>query len=157
MAFVRTHLTKIATSLVACTLLAASGVFPAPARSARTELLVHFVLPGGDTECVMVDPNLLNGNVTCGIHRNRFKCLGPTCDVEDGYSRRWFVDVTRIATVQRSRRPFGSAPTRVLRSGQSLTAGYFRCTSRTTGLTCVSRRSGHGFFLSNNNKSQRLF
>jgi hypothetical protein len=157
LSFVRTHPTRFATSLVVCTLLASSGVFAAPARSAHTERLVHFVLPGGDTECEIVDPNLLIGNVTCGIHRHRFTCVGPTCDVESGYSRRWSVDVTRIATVERSRRPLRSVQTRVLRSGQSLTVGYFRCTSRTTGLTCVSRRSGHGFFLGNNNKSQRVF
>jgi hypothetical protein len=121
-----------------------------------SELLVHFVLPGGDTECEMVDPNLLNGNVTCGIHRNRFRCSGP-CDLENNASRRWYVDVTRFAEVWGSRRGLGSTPTRVLRPGQALTVGYFRCTSRAAGLTCVSRHSGHGFFLSKNNKSQRLF
>lgn len=140
-----------------CALLAASGTLAASARSAQTELLVHFVLPGGDTECLMVDPNLQIGNVTCRIHRNRFTCVGRTCDFENAYSRRWSVGVTQIATVWRNRQHLGSAPTRVLRSGQSLTVGYFRCTSRAAGLTCVSRRSGHGFFLSKNNKSQRLF
>jgi hypothetical protein len=138
-------------------LLAASGMFAASARSAHAELLVHFVLPGRDTECVMVDPNLLNGNVTCGIHRSRFTCVGPTCDVENAHSRRWSVGVTQHAAVSRSRQPFGSTSTRVLRSGQSVVVGYFRCTSRAAGLTCVSRRSGHGFFLSSDNKSQRLF
>jgi hypothetical protein len=153
---VRTHPTGLATSLLVCTLLAASGVFAASARSAHTELLVHFVLPGGDTECEMVDPNQLIGNVTCATHRNRYRCSGP-CDLENNASRRWYVDVTRIAEVGQSRRGLGSAPTRVLRSGQALTVGYFRCTSRAAGLTCVSRHSGHGFFLSKNNKSQRLF
>ena len=156
MAVVRTPLTGL---LVVCALLAASSAVAASAWSARTELLVHFALPGGDTECEMVDPNLLIGNVTCGIHRHRYKCVGPTCDQEDAYSRQWFVDVDRFATVERNNRgrPFGSAVARVLRPGQSLTVGYFRCTSRAVGLTCVSRRSGHGFFLSTNNKSQRLF
>jgi len=153
---VRTHPTRLATSLVVCTLLAASGVFAASAWSAHTELLVHFVLPGRDTECGMVDPNLLIGNVTCAIHRNRFRCSGP-CDLEQNASRRWYVDVTRIAELGQSRRGLGSAPTRVLRSGQTLTVGYFRCTSRPAGLTCVSTHSGHGFFLSKNDRSQRLF
>jgi hypothetical protein len=156
LAFVRTHLTRLAMPLVACMLVAASGVFAAPARGAHTELLVHFVLPGGDTECEMVDPNLLNGNVTCGIHRNRFRCSG-ICDVEKHVSRRWFVDVTRRAIVMRNRRGLGSDLPGVLRPGQSVTVGYFRCTSRALGLTCVSRRSGHGFFLSKDNESHRVF
>jgi len=159
LAFVSMLLTRFAASLVVGAVLAASSVFAASAWSARTELLVHFVLPGGDTECEMVDPNLLIGNVTCGIHRHRYRCVGVTCDQENAYSRQWFVDVDRIATVGPNNRgrPFGTAPTRVLRSGQSLTVGHFRCTSRPAGLTCVSMRSGHGFFLSHNNKSQRLF
>jgi hypothetical protein len=153
---VRKLLTKLARSLVICTLLAALGVFATSARSARTELLVHFVLPGGDTECEMVDPDLSIGNVTCAIHRHRFRCSRP-CDLEKAASRRWHVDVTRVAQVGQSRRGLGSAPTRVLRPGQALTVGNFRCTSRAVGLTCVSRPSGHGFFLSKDNKSQRLF
>jgi hypothetical protein len=148
--------TKLATLLVSCALLLASAVFAASGQSAHMELLVHFVLPGGDTECEMVDPDLLIGNVTCGIHRNRFRCSGP-CDLERVASRRWFVDVSRVSLVGVSRRGLGSAPTRVLRPGQAVTVGYFRCVSRAAGLTCSSRRSGHGFFLGKNNKSQRLF
>ena len=153
---VRRALTTLARSLVLCTLLAAFGVLATSAQSARTELLVHFVLPGGDTECEMVDPNLSIGNVTCAIHRNQFRCSRP-CDLEKAASRRWHVDVNRVAQVGQSRRGCGSAPTRVLRPEQALTVGHFRRASRATGLTCVSRPSGHGFFLSKNNKSQRLF
>jgi hypothetical protein len=36
---------------------------------------------------------------------------------------------------------------RILDYGQTWRRGGFRCTSRTTGLTCTNR-SGHGFFLS---------
>ena len=36
---------------------------------------------------------------------------------------------------------------RILAYGQTWRRGGFRCTSRTTGLTCTNR-SGHGFFLS---------
>ena len=42
-------------------------------RQAPTELLVHFVMPGRDIECLMVDPNVAYGNVECGINRNRFR------------------------------------------------------------------------------------
>ena len=99
LALVQTRLTEPATSLVVGALLAASSVFVGSAWSARSELLVHFVLPGGDTECEMVDPDLLIGNVTCGIHRHRYTCVGVTCDQENAYSRQWFVDVDRFGTV----------------------------------------------------------
>ena len=153
----QTRWTKLVMPLVVFVLFGATGVVATSASGGTAELLVHFVLPGGDTECEMVDPNLLIGNVTCGIHRHRFKCVGLTCDIENAFSRRWTLQVTQTASVYRSRRPFGSAPTRVLRSGQSLAVGYFRCTSRAAGLTCGSLRSGHGFSLSKNNTSQRVF
>ena len=147
---------RLPAALVVCTLVAASGVVAASARSGQTERLVHFVLPGRDTECEMDDPSLLSGDVTCAIHRNRNRCPGP-CDLESQSSRRWYVGVTRIASVYKSRRGFPGPRAKVLRRGQKLTVGYFHCASRAAGLTCVSRRSGHGFFLSKNNKNQRLF
>ena len=44
---------------------------------------------------------------------------------------------------------------RVLAYGESLRLGPFRCRSRTSGLTCRSRPSGHGFRLSR--ASQQVF
>ena len=44
---------------------------------------------------------------------------------------------------------------RVLAYGRSVRLGPFRCRSRTTGLTCRSRPSGHGFALSR--ERQRVF
>lgn len=44
---------------------------------------------------------------------------------------------------------------RVLAYGRSLTIGQFRCVSRTTGMTCVASRDGHGFVLSRD--TYRLF
>jgi hypothetical protein len=43
----------------------------------------------------------------------------------------------------------------VLAYGHSRSVGRFTCTSRTTGLTCRDRRSGHGFEVSR--ERQRLF
>jgi hypothetical protein len=153
---VRTPSRTLATSLLVWTLLAASSVFAASAEGAPTELLVHFVTPGRDIECLMVDPNVAYGNITCGIHRNRFR--GSHSGFDPGAekpSRRWFVNVTQFALVEVSTRPLGWSPVRVLRYGQTLRVGYFRCTSRIAGLTCLSRHSGHGFFLSNTR--QRTF
>ena len=149
----RTRLTRLVPTIVVFALLAATGVVTASARGGSTELLVHFVLPGRDIECVMVDPNILSGNVTCARHRNKFRCSGP-CDLEN-LSRHWSVDVTRPGLTGISRRGFGGSPAKILRPGKTLSVGYFRCSSREAGLTCVSRPSGHGFFLNNN--KQRVF
>jgi hypothetical protein len=37
---------------------------------------------------------------------------------------------------------------RILAYGRQISGGPLRCTSLTTGMRCVSRRSGHGFLLS---------
>jgi hypothetical protein len=49
----------------------------------------------------------------------------------------------------------GDIHARVLRYGTTRAFGRFTCTSRTTGLTCRDRRSGHGFAVSR--ERQRLF
>ena len=147
---------RLAPSLLVVALLVASSGFAASVEGAPTELLVHFVMPGRDIECVMVDPNVANGNVECGINRNRFRGShsGSIVGAEKP-SRRWLVNVNQFAVVDVSTRGFGSSPVRVLRYGQTLRVGFFRCKSRVAGLTCLSRRSGHGFFLSD--KQQRTF
>lgn len=150
----RTQARRLATSFLVWAFLAAASIVVASAKGAPTELLVHFVMPGRDIECLMVDPNVAYGNVTCGINRNRFRGSHSGFDSEKP-SRRWFVDVNQFPVVEVSTRPFGSSPVRVLRYGQTLRVGFFRCTSRVAGLTCVSRHSGHGFFLSS--RRQRTF
>ena len=49
----------------------------------------------------------------------------------------------------------GDPSSPVLAYGKSRRFGRFTCTSRTTGLTCRDRRSGHGFTVSR--ERQRLF
>jgi hypothetical protein len=46
-------------------------------------------------------------------------------------------------------RCLGNGPTNAttLQYGRSLVVGPFRCTSLTTGMRCVVRRTGHGFLL----------
>ena len=48
-----------------------------------------------------------------------------------------------------------AASTALVTCGKSRTLGRFTCASRTTGLTCRDRRSGHGFEVSR--QRQRLF
>ena len=103
-----------------------------------------------------------SGYVRCGIHRNRFR---PTTGYFSGHgdqSRRWRVDQNGdVATSGMSGRIFGmngtivSTVPRVLRNGQTVRAGVFRCTYRTAVVTCANTRSGHGFLISN--KTQRTF
>jgi hypothetical protein len=122
----------------------------APAQGLPTELLVHFITSDRNIECEMVDPNTTVGNVTCALHSKGYTTRGDVGnhDLTASRSLRWYVDFSRPALVAASRRELGSKPTRILQYGGTLSVGYFRCTSRVSGLTCTSRHSGHGFFLS---------
>jgi hypothetical protein len=133
-------------TVVLFALVVATGGCGTSEQGRPAELRVHFVMPGRDIECEMNDPSLTNGNVLCAIHRKRFR----DTDYGDGEkpSRRWLLELTRFPAVFSNGRGFGS-PIRVLRYGRTLRVGFYRCTSRATGLTCISRRSGHGFVLSN--------
>ena len=113
----RTQSRRLATSLLVLALLAAPSVFAASAEGAPTELLVHFVMPGRDIECLMVDPNVAYGNVTCGIHRNRFR--GSRAASTGETVAPLVCQCEPVALVEVSTRPFGSSPVRVLRYGQT--------------------------------------
>ena len=129
-----------------------------PAKGRPTELLVHILSADRNIECEMVDPNTTVGNVTCALHSKGYTTRGDVGnhDLTASRSLRWFVDFSRPAVVGASRRELGSKPARILRAGQTLTVGYFRCTSRAAGqLTCASRHSGHGFSLTRT--TQRTF
>jgi nitrite reductase/ring-hydroxylating ferredoxin subunit len=142
-------------------LVAASGIFGASAQVGSTEL-VHFVTPDREIECDMAfDPYAIgggamgHGSVVCAIHRKRFRhSVGANVDLEKP-SRRWVIIDDDSASGGRRGRGFSSAAVRVLRNGQAVRVGPFRCTYRTARVTCVSTRSGHGFSISN--KTQRTF
>jgi hypothetical protein len=67
----------------------------------------------------------------------------------------WRLDVTHRVTVFRTNQGVNGTPERTLAYGTTFRRGYFRCTSRMSGLTCASTYSGHGFFLSRS--KQRTF
>jgi hypothetical protein len=102
----------------------------------------------------MVDPDLMIGNVTCAIHRSRFRGSHYQID-EEKPSRRWMLELTQIPETFVSGRDFGSAPTGGAPVRADAQSRFFRCTSGAAGLMCVSRPSGHGFFLSYTR--QRIF
>ncbi len=108
------------------------------------------------------DPHVVGGGfgrVSCGIHRNRFRYSGDCYfSARENWSRRWSLTGpagSAAASAGPQRRCFSDVPARVLRNGQTVRVGPFRCTYRTPAVTCVNARSGHGFSISN--KTQRTF
>ena len=137
----------------------AIGLTGAGALSARgmgAELAIRFITADRKIECEMVAPNTTSGNVDCAYARAfTGETDSPTNDLNVHAHRHWLVQFSRPALVGSTRRGYGSEPVKVLRLGRTLTVGYFRCVSRTGGLTCTSRHSGHGFFLGR--ATQRTF
>ena len=108
------------------------GAAAAPAEARRQA----FHTPSGNISCLYRSGGPL---LRCDVHS-----LNDTAFTLDRRHRGRRIHVTDAV-------PAG----RVLAYGASLRLGPFRCRSRTTGLTCRSRPSGHGFALSR--ASQRVF
>jgi hypothetical protein len=128
------------------------------ARRTSSELLVHFITADKNIECEMVDPKSTNGNVTCVLHSKGYTTRG---DVDNHgltarYHRHWDIEFSGAVQTGPSRREVhGPNPAQILRYGQTLTVGNFRCSSRVAGLRCISIHSKHGFLLSR--AQQRTF
>ena len=109
--------------------------------------------PGAAAVTDFVTPH---GAIYCGVSHGEpplaLICWRP----RDGLT----LSMTQSGRVRRQLHPrnrgyHDPAPGRVLRFGQTWTlSGYWRCVSRTTGLTCTNR-SGHGWRLSR--RGSRLF
>ena len=145
--------------MVACILLAVSIATLEVASSAHgrdSEDAVVFLTADRTIECLMLDAKTTAGNVECVFAKS---LTGPTTSVtHDLYihaHRHWLVLYSGHALVGSTRRGLGPPPSRSLSVGQVLRIGYFRCSSVSAGVTCVSRHSGHGFFLSS--ARQRTF
>src|SRR5690242_901176 len=127
-----------------------------PAQGSTDEDAVVFSTADRTIECLMLDPKTTVGNVDCVFAK---ALTGPwTTATHDLYAhahRHWLVLYSGRARVGATRRGLGPRPTRRLSVGQTLRIGYFRCSSASAGLTCVSSHSGHGFFLSS--ARQRIF
>ena len=146
-----------ALKLVFAILLAlATATAAGPARGLPTQDAVLFITADRSVECVMRDPHTAAGYVDCAFAKALAGKMTPiTHDVYLQAHRHWLVQFSGPALKGSSRIGYGSEQTRVLRSGETLTVGFFRCSSRLAGLTCISRHSGHGFFLSST--KQRTF
>jgi hypothetical protein len=128
------------------------------ARGASSESLVHFITADRNVECEMVDPRSTIGNVTCVLHSKGYTTRGDLDNhgLTAHYHPQWILQSSRPVEEGPSRREVhGPNPPRILRYGQTLKLGNFRCTSRPAGLTCASVHSKHGFLLSTT--QQRIF
>jgi hypothetical protein len=135
-------------ALLVMAVVAAALAVTAPAASARVKF---FQSPSGNIGCVVgggiarcdilehswtpppkpsscIDLDYGNGVEVIGGHPGEYTCAGDTV-----FSP--------------------SAP--VLQYGDKITKNRFTCTSKTSGMRCANRNSGHGFFLSR--EAVRLF
>jgi hypothetical protein len=138
-------------------LAAAAAVVAQGAQSGSSELAVRFITSDRNIECLLNDPNTTNGNVECVLHSKGYTTRGDSDNhgLTAHYHPRWVVSYSQTADREPSHRELGSSPLRILRDGHTLRDGYFSCTWRDAGLTCTSRQSKHGFFLSRT--AQRTF
>ena len=160
--------------LLTCGMLLVAFAVAAPASGATADTspcrlkggrCVHFVTPDRDIECdISFDataPGGGSGSVRCGIHRNRYRDDQGGCffrSREKNWSRHWYIvgpaGNTNVGA-NAQRRCFSDVPVTVLRDGQKVGVGPFRCRYRAPVVTCVNSRLGHGFSISN--KTQRTF
>jgi len=106
--------------------------------AAPAEVVSRFAMPGRNIGCQMRRPDDPSGTVECLVRSTRTSRLPPL---------HWRLGVSKRAAVSRSNARIADSGVRVLRYGQAIQRGYFRCRSRAAGLTCVSKSSHHGFFL----------
>jgi len=124
---------------------------------------VHFVTPDRGIECdISFDATAAGGgfgSVRCGVHRNRYRGSGSCLfRSRENPSRHWYIvgsaGNTNVGAYDQSR-CFSGVPLTVLRDGQKVGVGPFRCRYGAPVVTCVNSRLGHGFSISN--ETQRMF
>jgi len=100
----------------------------------------RFYTPSRNISCEIVDDGSTQANVGClMINPQATVNLGP-----DGHAV-----ICQHQANGRCTGNFGEGPSfRQLPYGRSVSVGRFRCSSATTGITCVVRATGKGFFMS---------
>ena len=126
----------------ALTILAAGFVLALTASPAAAAPSAWFASPSGNIGCYMT----VSG-VRCDVVQHSY--VPPkkpaTCAFAWGLS----LQVTKAGKGSfRCVSDTVAGSKRILAYGRSITIGEFRCVSRTTGMTCVDTRTGHGFELS---------
>ena len=126
--------------------LVAAGLVVGSAGAKLSDHWVHFATEDGNIECVANDSLGNNEPLECVMHSSGYD---PTAPDHTNYHPHWVLLAHGVALKGTTPRGLGSPnPSRVLRDGETLTVGNFRCKATSSHLTCVSRRSQHGFFLS---------
>jgi len=101
---------------------------------------IYFRTPSGNIECSVFEPKRPDiGTVRCVVLSTKNRVGEPL---------EWTLDFWRHVEVFRTNQGVVGRPVRTLEYGRTLQLGFVRCVSRRTGLTCLSRHSGHGFTLS---------
>jgi hypothetical protein len=133
---------SLRTGLFALILALATFAAPPAARPAAASSSAWFRSPSGNIGCYMT-----TAWVRCDVNVYTYT---PTpkpsaCDFAWG-------PAVEVRTTGKGR--FGcvsdtvAGSSRVLRYGKSIAVGPFRCTSRSSGMTCTNTRNGHGFTVS---------
>ena len=123
--------------LLVLAVLAGALVAAGPASAA-----VSFHSPSGNIRCTIAAKVYTRCDIT---HRDWRPPPKPSsCEFDWGHT---------LEVGLKGRGRFGCVsdaidPGRVLRYGESISRGRFRCRSRTSGMRCVNTRNGHGFALS---------
>jgi hypothetical protein len=89
-----------------------------------------------------------SGKVGCAFYSDLETPASVRCDWRGGGDRAVAVDVTGRARPLQVTDTVLDRKAKVLDYGRTTRFGKLRCTSRTTGVTCHSTRSGHGFTVS---------
>jgi hypothetical protein len=106
----------------------AVGILAAPAQGART--FAQFVSPSGNIEC-----ELSTAAASCLLAHPPFR--------RAALDRRGHVKICNRSG--RCSGDLGEGKTLRLKYGHSIRIGPFKCTSRTTGMTCKVVKTGKGF------------
>ena len=130
----------IAVATVAA-LLAALAAVPSAAPAATKSKYVPFSSPSRNIQCAYVRGEDFPSQIRCDA-----KFLNDLAGVVRIRGRGRFERVTDA---------IGDPKAPILRYGKTRIFGSLRCTSRRSGMTCRSTKSGHGFFLSR--ESRRTF
>ena len=120
---------------------------PAPSPSASAEDVVRdvpeatFRTPSGNIECA-----LTQASVRCDIDDKKWKTPPKPASCQLGWGNGLYISAGNAGMTCAGDTLDGSAK-ETLEYGRALGAGDVLCSSRITGVTCTSSRTGHGFVL----------
>jgi hypothetical protein len=121
-------------------LVAATMAVLAPSASAKVKF---FQSPSHNIACVVG-----GGLARCDILQHTWPTPAPPADCPVDYGNGVAVIGGHPAEYTCAGDSVFSPNSRVLRYGDKITKNRFTCKSKTSGMRCANRNSGHGFFIS---------